>query len=87
MQMKNSNPFADMNPVQRICRIIALDLEEFLRIEKERGISRDSWTAGEIIASYEYLRERMQQLRFTKKELKQYGCNYSELRRLYFSVA
>lgn len=76
-----------MPPVQRICKIMALNLQEFLRIEKERGISRYSWTAGEIIASYEYLRERMQELRFDKKEFKKYGLDYAELRRLYFAVA
>ena len=82
-----SNPFAKMPPVQRICKIMALNLQEFLRIEKERGVSKDSWTAGEIVASYEYLRLRMQELRFDKKEFKKYGFDYAELRRLYFAVA
>lgn len=76
-----------MSPVQRICRISALNLEEFLQIKEKRGISKDSWTAGEVVASFEYLKERMKELKISKETLKSYGCDFDAFKNLYFSVA
>lgn len=87
MEQKNKNPFARLSPVERICRISRMNLEEFLRIKNKRGITKDSWTAGEIVASFEYLKERMKELRISKETLMEYGCDFNAYRELYFSVA
>ncbi len=92
--MKNSsknglavkNPFAAMSPVERICKISKINLEDFLEIKEKRGITKDSWTAGEIVASFEYLKLRMKELRISKETLKKYGCDFDAYKELYFSV-
>ena len=81
------NPFAAMTPKERICRISRLNLAEFIEESKGKPIDKDSWLAGKIVASFEYLRERMTELKLSRDEMLRYGLDFSEFRKLYFSVA
>ena len=66
------NPFEQMTPEERICKIARLDLAEFISESKGNEIAKDSWLAGEIVASFEYLRERANELRLSKEMMLQY---------------
>lgn len=81
------NPFEQMTPEERICKIASLDLAEFIAESKGNEIAKDSWLAGKIVASFEYLRERASELRLSKEMMLQYGLDFAAFRKLYFSVA
>ena len=79
------NPFLNYSPEIRIAKIAALVLEEFQRIISKRGMSE--WTAGEIIAGFQYLKLRMKELNLSKQKLMELGCDYEAYKNLYFSAA
>lgn len=81
------NPFAAMTPKERICRISTLNLAEYLQESNGKEIAKDSWLAGKIVASFEYLRERMSELSLSREEMQSYGLDFNAFRKLYFSVA
>ena len=81
------NPFEQMTPEERICTIARLNLDNFISESKGKDIAKDSWLAGKIVASFEYLRERANELRLSKEMMLQYGLDFGAFRKLYFSVA
>ncbi len=78
------NPFLNYSPEQRLAKIAALDLEEFIRVKNKRGLSE--WNKGEIQAGFEYLKERMKELKLSKQKLMELGCDFEAYKNLYFSV-
>lgn len=83
------NPWANLSPTERICKIMKLHLVEFqTKAEKAGGtVEKNSWLAGEIVASFEYLKERMKDLRISKETLRENGVDFDAFKKLYFSVA
>lgn len=79
-----------MEPKKRALTISRVDFWEIKRkIEKLGGIDhfdKNSWLAGEIIASFEFLKERMKNLRISKDELTQNGIDFKLFRSYYFAA-
>lgn len=82
------NPWANLSPTERICKVMRYNFAEYsAKAEKAGGtVEKNSWLAGQIIASFEYLKERMKELRISKETLAENGINFDSFRKLYFSV-
>lgn len=83
------SPWENIPAEIRICKIMKLNLVEYqTKAEKAGGIvEKDSWLAGQIVASFEYLKERMKDLRISKETLRENGVDFDAFKKLYFSVA
>lgn len=79
-----------MSPKKRCLTICRVNFREINRkIEKLGGIAKldnNSWLAGEIIASFDFLKERMKNLRISKDELTQNGIDFKLFRSYYFAA-
>lgn len=83
------NPWANLSPTERICKVMRYNFAEYsAKAEKAGGtVEKNSWLAGQIVASFEYLKERMKELRISKETLRENGVDFDAFKKLYFSVA
>ena len=81
---------AEKTPAERCCTIIRVRLNDISRqIEKlggENCLDKNSWLAGEIIANFEFLKERMKDLRISKEVLSANGIDFKKFRTYYFAA-
>lgn len=81
---------SEMEPKKRCLTISRVNFREISRkVEKLGGIAKldkNSWLAGEIVAGFEFLKERMKNLRISKDDLDQNGIDFKLFRSYYFAA-